>query len=68
MPLICARELDVVGGTPHCIRVLMHLSTDRSRADPDAVRLLRVVTTVDPVAYERIGTRIERGQSLLRPC
>ena len=33
VPLICARELDVVGGTPRCIRVLMHLTTDRSRAD-----------------------------------
>ena len=33
VPLICARELDVVGGTPRCIRVLMHLNTERSRAD-----------------------------------
>lgn len=32
VPLICARELDVVGGTPRCIRVLMHLNTDRPRA------------------------------------
>jgi chorismate mutase len=31
VPLLCARELDVRGGTPLCIRVLMHLSTDRSR-------------------------------------
>ncbi len=33
VPLICARELDVVGGTPRCIRVLMHLTTERSRSD-----------------------------------
>ncbi|HLI25255.1 MAG TPA: chorismate mutase [Acidimicrobiales bacterium] len=33
VPLICARELDVVGGTPRCIRVLMHLSTERSRSE-----------------------------------
>lgn len=33
VPLICARELDVVGGTPRCIRVLMHLNTDRPRAE-----------------------------------
>jgi chorismate mutase len=33
VPLICARELDVVGGTPLCIRVLMHMNTDRSRAE-----------------------------------
>ena len=33
VPLICARELDVDGATPRCIRVLMHLTTERSRAD-----------------------------------
>jgi chorismate mutase len=31
VPLICARELDVEGGTPLCIRVLMHLTSDRDR-------------------------------------
>ncbi|MGH9274140.1 MAG: chorismate mutase [Acidimicrobiales bacterium] len=33
VPLICARELDITGATPRCIRVLMHLTTERSRAD-----------------------------------
>lgn len=33
VPLICARELDVTEGTPYCIRVLMHLTTDRSRQE-----------------------------------
>ncbi len=33
IPLICARELDIDSATPLCIRVLMHLSTDRARAD-----------------------------------
>lgn len=33
VPLICARELDIVGATPLCIRVLMHLNTDRSNAE-----------------------------------
>jgi chorismate mutase len=33
VPLICARELDVVNGTPRCIRVLMHLETPRARVD-----------------------------------
>jgi chorismate mutase len=33
VPLICARELDVVNGTPLCVRVLMHLMTERSRAE-----------------------------------
>jgi chorismate mutase len=31
VPLLCARELDVVDGTPRCIRVLMHLTTERAR-------------------------------------
>ena len=29
VPLLCARELDVEGGTPLCIRVLVHLETGR---------------------------------------
>lgn len=33
VPLLCARELAVVGGTPRCIRVLMHLTTWRSRSE-----------------------------------
>ena len=33
VPLICARELDIVGATPMCIRVLMHLTTSRSRSE-----------------------------------
>ena len=31
VPLLCARELDIVGGTARCIRVLMHLTTERGR-------------------------------------
>lgn len=31
VPLLCARELAVEGGTPRCIRVLMHLTTERRR-------------------------------------
>jgi len=33
IPLICARELDIVGGTPRCIRLMMHITTDRDRDD-----------------------------------
>lgn len=33
VPLLCARELAIEGGTPHCIRVLMHLTTERSRSE-----------------------------------
>lgn len=31
VPLLCAREIDVEGSTPRCIRVLVHLTTDRRR-------------------------------------
>jgi chorismate mutase len=33
IPLLCARELDVDGSTKLCIRVLMHLTTDRKPHD-----------------------------------
>jgi len=33
VPLLCARELAVTGATPRCIRVLMHLTTDRGPAE-----------------------------------
>ncbi len=33
VPMLCARELDVDGGIPLCVRVLAHVETDRRRAD-----------------------------------
>jgi chorismate mutase len=33
VPLLCARELGIAHGKPLCIRVLMHLEADKSRAD-----------------------------------
>jgi chorismate mutase len=33
VPLLCARELDIVGATQLCMRVLMHLTTTRSRSE-----------------------------------
>jgi chorismate mutase len=33
VPLLCARELDIEGGTPRCIRVLAHLETDKARGE-----------------------------------
>jgi chorismate mutase len=32
VPLICAQELDIDGATPRCIRVMMHLSSERDRS------------------------------------
>ncbi|HEY9556063.1 MAG TPA: chorismate mutase [Acidimicrobiales bacterium] len=33
VPLICARELEITGATQRCVRVLMHLTTERTRAE-----------------------------------
>lgn len=33
VPLICARELAVVGSVPRCVRVMLHVATDRARDD-----------------------------------
>ncbi|MEA2703840.1 MAG: chorismate mutase [Actinomycetota bacterium] len=33
VPLLSARELSVPRGSPRCIRVLMHLATERSRSE-----------------------------------
>jgi chorismate mutase len=33
VPLICARELDIVGATPMCVRVMMHITTEKARAE-----------------------------------
>jgi chorismate mutase len=39
IPLICARELSVVGSVPLCIRVMMHITTDRGRDEVHHVYL-----------------------------
>src|ERR1700691_2687915 len=33
VPLLCARELEIVGATPRCLRVLMHINTTRARSE-----------------------------------
>src|SRR3954447_4240524 len=33
VPLICARELDITNATAQCIRVMMHITTDKGRAE-----------------------------------
>jgi chorismate mutase len=33
VPLICARELAVVGSVPRCIRVMLHVTTERSKGE-----------------------------------
>lgn len=33
VPLICARELDIEGAMPLCIRTMMHIETDLARSE-----------------------------------
>ena len=33
VPLLCAREISVKGATPMCVRVLLHLTTERPRSE-----------------------------------
>lgn len=33
VPLLCARELTIDGGMPLCVRILMHVYTDRDRKE-----------------------------------
>jgi len=33
VPLICARELAVVGSVPRCIRTMLHVTTERPREE-----------------------------------
>lgn len=33
VPLICAQELDIDGATPRCVRVMMHLCSERDRRE-----------------------------------
>lgn len=32
-PLLCARELEIIGGIERCVRVLVHAYTSRSKAE-----------------------------------
>jgi chorismate mutase len=47
VPLICARELDIEGGMPLCIRVLMHINCERPRAELRHVYLEQARTLRD---------------------
>lgn len=33
VPLLCATEIDVPGAMPRCIRVLLHVNTEKSQAE-----------------------------------
>ena len=39
VPLLCAAEIAVPGALPRCVRVLLHVDTERARAEIDHVYL-----------------------------
>jgi chorismate mutase len=43
VPMLCARELSIVGATPLCIRILLHCNTERTRDDLRHVYLERAI-------------------------
>ena len=47
VPLLCARELDIDGGTPRCIRVLVHTESAVPRAELHHVYLHGAVNLRD---------------------
>ena len=47
VPLLCAQELDIVGATSRCVRILMHLESDRSRAELHHVYVEHAVSLRD---------------------
>jgi chorismate mutase len=44
VPLMCAREIQVPGGLPRCVRVLLHWNTDLGQADVRHVYLRGAVS------------------------
>ncbi|WP_019122446.1 chorismate mutase [Brevibacillus massiliensis] len=43
VPLMCAREIPVVGSLPRCIRVMMHVNTDKGQREIKHVFLREAV-------------------------
>ena len=43
VPLLCGHEMNVPGGLPRCLRLLMHVNTDRSLSEINHVYLREAV-------------------------
>lgn len=51
VPLLCAQEMPVIGSLPLCIRLMLHIETDRSRSELRHV-FLRGATALRPELAE----------------
>lgn len=52
VPLLCVQEMDVDGALPMCVRLMLHLETDRSRNELRHVFLRGAVTLRPELAEE----------------
>ena len=65
VPLLCARELDIEGGMPMCVRVLMHVESDRARGELRHVYLEQGSSQVNE-ASEDEEDRVEEAPGIKR--
>ena len=55
VPLLCGHEMNVPGGLPRCLRLLMHVNTDRSLAEIQHVYLREAVRLRPDIAGGESG-------------
>lgn len=53
VPLMCAREIDVPGGLPHCIRILLQWNTDLPQAAVKHVYLHQATQLRPDLTHEK---------------
>ena len=60
VPLLCAYEINVQGGLPRCVRVLVHWNTDKAQDQiqhiytRDAVKLRPDLSKIPPVDWDEL--------------
>ena len=64
VPLICARELAIVGSVPRCIRVMLHVTTERpgTTSTTSTSRAPRDSVTTSPTEDRRAPDPAEPGR------
>ena len=69
VPLLCTNEIDVPGGLPRCVRVLIHWNTPNAQGEivhvyvKDAVRLRPDLSKLPPVDLEELEAWIAEQMS-----
>lgn len=65
VPLLCAQEMPVVGSLPLCIRLMLHIETDRPRSELQHV-FLRGATALRPELARPGDEAVELDQGTTR--